>query len=391
MKRLILLAACLAIAISSYAATTHYIYVAGGRAPSGTEPGLDATLDATVNDIDIRSVLVADVDVSAKTVTNWRRAGILPTSHPVDGGNMEWSYIHDAVNYYNGRIYVGPAEWNTAAPTADYVAYADVFYGGQLGSFNSSPIFPTTGSTDQGISATAIHEISGQAYYYVLGGNHTEAGASARVLYAPIDGTTGAIGAWQISTTPIPVGDWFNSAISDAGNLIHSSGNLRGSMSVDHVTPSGTGDITSAWTSNVYSALATNRWDHVMLKATSGGNTFAYLVGGTTGTTLDRVDFAQLTAGVPGTWGTTNVIPAVRRRLAGASVEDMLIIPGGSTTTSFAFGTKTVFIGSVASDGSISWTTSPNEMLHSRTFHGAAIAELPPAPLSANGTWSLYE
>lgn len=396
MKRVIILMACLTLALTAWADTTHYLYVVGGRAPSAAEPNLDVTLDAVINDIEIRGVIVADVDVAAKTVSNWRRAGILPTNHPDSSTQVEYDYIHDAVNYYNGYLYAGPATFNGAGSvTVDFVAYAKVNYGGSLSAFNSSPRFPTTGSTNQRVSATTIMEIGGQPYYYVMGGNHDEAGQSDRILYAPIDTGTGAIGAWQISTTPLAAVDWFNAAINDGDNLIHSSGNLRGSQSIDVVAPSGSGDITSAWTSNTYSADFTNRWDHVMLKAVSGGNTFAFLCGGTGNTSagagLDRVDFAQLTAGVPGTWGLTDVMPGVRRRMAGASVEDMLIIPGGSPTTSFAAGTNTVFIGAVNSAGAIAWTTSPNAMLQSRSFHGAAIAEIPPPPTAARNTWTMYE
>lgn len=383
----VLFAASVLLAINMMvpAQPTHYLYVAGGREADAASAGItvDDTL-ANVNsgaDIDFINILVADVNVNVKSVENWRIAGVLPATHP-DGGDLQWSYLGDNVNFYNNRIYVGPATFNgTGSVTANFIAYADINPDGTLGTFTASDRFPAP-PTNQRIAATEIVEISGIPYIYVIAGNQDETGQADRILYAPINTTTGAIGTWLTSSTPNPVPDWFTGAVAHAGRLIHVGGNLRGSRSVDHAPISGTGDITTAFTNAVYDATAGNRWDYGLTKTVSGGNTFMHINGGVDGTgTLSTVHFAQLDngTGIPGAFNTTNPLPDVRRRMTAAAVEDMIVVPGGATTTSFAAGTSTVFIGTVASDGQVTWTTSPTPMSsnginpQARSFHGAGI------------------
>lgn len=377
--------------------TRAFLYAVGGRVPSATEPNLDPERDAVHEEINVRSVLVANVDLVEKTVTNWRRAGVLPATHFDGGGILHWSYLQDAVNVYKNRLYVGPATYSgTVAVTADFVAWADINpESGHLGAFSVSSRLPHPNPTNQRISATEIVEIDRQAYYYVLGGNQDEDGQTDRIAYAAIDPVTGALGQWQVSTTALPTVDWFNAAITDGGKIIHSSGNVRGSMSVDVATPSSTGNITSPWSSAPYSTEFTNRWDHVMLKAASADKTFTYLLGGsTTGLSVtSRVDMAELVDGIPQSWSAATALPEARRRMAGAAMQDMIVIPGGASSSVVSDGKDTVFIGVVANDGGITWSSSPIPMLQARSFHGAAMA---PAPTevpqtSAGFSWTLYD
>lgn len=346
MKKVILCVFVLMLAaVVGNAQPSHYLYVAGGRVPSAAEPNLDIIEDAVHDEINVMSVLVADVNVGAKTVTNWRRAGLLPTNHPVSNGILHWSYLHDGVNVYNNRLYVGPGAWNGTGPVgADFVAYADIQANGQLGTFQTSAILPSP-PTQQRIAATAIVEVNGIPYYYIMGGNSDE-GTTSRILYATIDQTTGALGAWNVTSVALPSNEWFHSAVSDGGVMIVSDGNVNSSAAQVWTAPIAVGgDIVSAFSAATYTAAFNARWDHTTLKATSGANSYVYLIAGTaTGLgTIDRVDFASVSAGTLGTWGTTNSIPAVRRRLAGAAVNDMLVVPGGSSTTGFVDGTSTVF------------------------------------------------
>lgn len=402
------LTACLMLTSVHLMAQTHYLYVAGGREADAGSTGITAndTL-ALVNsgaDIDFINVLVADVDVAAKTVGNWRIAGVLPARHPeiTEPNNvLHWSYLADNLNVYNNRLYVGPATWNgtdTQLVTADFIAYADIKLDGTLGAFSTSARFPTTASTNQRISATEIVEISGQAYIYIIAGNHDEDGQSSRILYAPISATTGAIGAWVISTTPNPVPDWFTGAVAHAGRLVHVGGNLRGTRSVDHAPISATGDITTAFTNLVYDATTGNRWDYGVTKTVSGGNTFLHIIAGTDGTTRDQVHYSQLdnASGIPGAFTLdSNPLPGVRRRMTATGAADMIVVPGGSTTTSYAAGTSTVFIGTVASNGAVTWTTSPTPMssngvnAQARSFHGSVLAPVPNPPASVHN-WTMY-
>jgi|GEM_PF-2774332 len=357
-----------------------YLFVLGGRAISATHASIDPDLDKNINE-NFRSILVADVDVDGKTVTNWRRAGLLPLEHPElvdDQGvprTVQWNYIHNHVHVHNGRLYVGSATWAGGnSVTSDFVAWADIDYRtGTVGQWSTSPRLPD----NQRIGATALVEVNGVSYYYIMGGSADPSGQTSRILYAAIDAQTGAIGAWNVSTTSLPAADWFNAAIGISGHIIHTSGNL-GWNSISRVQPASGGNITSSWTTTEYTYDIGSRWDHVALKGEAGGNSFLYLVGGATSTaTLNRVDRIPVQAGVPGMSTATNPLPAPRRRLAGASHADMLVIPGGSSTTAIGAGQATVFIGSVAPNGDVTWTTAEEPMLQPRSFHGATIAPVP--------------
>ena len=117
---------------TSYGISTHfYLFYAGG-AIADTEDAIleDGTL---TGDNAVYSVLVADVELDlglpmTLTISNWRAAGQLPTTHPTSSNPLSWMYLGTAVNFYNGHLYVGPADWNldTSRDSADFVAYAPV-------------------------------------------------------------------------------------------------------------------------------------------------------------------------------------------------------------------------------------------------------------------------
>lgn len=302
------------------------------------------------------------------------------------------------MNVHNGRLYVGPASFNGGVNVqVNFVAWADINFDGTVGSFSVSPRY----TPNQAISGTAIVEIGGTAFYYILGG-----GSQSTIQYAEIDSTTGAVGAWTTSTTPLPTTDWFNGTVTHAGRLITVGGNLRTLRTLDHVVPSATGDITSAWTALAYDGTdaASARWDYGVTKTVSGGNTFLHIIAGAANGTPaatnpnDNVFVVSLdnTDGTPSAPAAVNPLPVAMRRMTAAAVEDMIIVPGGSSSSSFAGGLSTVYIGEVDSAGQVTWSTSPNAISsdggtnpQARSFHGAVISDIPPAPLFVPN-WSMY-
>jgi hypothetical protein len=364
--------------------------------PSGTTPNYDATLDVgTVVDtggsagsVMVGSVLVADVDVTAKTVTNWRRAGVLPGA-----ATNGWTYTEGATATHNNFLYVGGASFFSPLTASTYtVAYAPINTDGSLGTFAESA--PIVGTGFRRLLNIAIATVSGNTFIYALGGTYndgvTTTNATTRIEYAPIN-LDGTIGAWSVASTVLPQTTWFHRNAVKGGVIYSSSGNSSGGLqAVNALTPSITGDITlAAFTSNYPDPAAAERWDHGQVIATAGGVDYIYLIAGvgTSTATLDLVNVTPLPLTVSTTWTTTNPLPAARRRMSAAAVDDMIIVPGGATATAMTTGTNTVYIGTVAPGGTVTWTTSPIPMLQARSYGGAAIAPVPPSSVE---NWNMY-
>ena len=389
--------------------TDHFLFVVGGYTTSASmsdvPDGVDNTLDARVGQ-QLRSVLVADVDTDAKTVTNWRRAGVLPLQHPDrPADQLGWAYLYNGVSYLNGRIYVGPARTDAAgAVTSNFVAWAEVNPDGSLEPFNTSPILPLTDTGipghdtgRQGQSAVAIVEVDDTHYIYVLGGRDTEGGGQTdRIIYAPIDSDTGAVGDWEVASITIPSTDWFNSAIGIDGTLAHFSGAVRGSMSADLIVPQANGDLVGGWNSEVYSTAHTNRWDAGLTNATDpAGDTYVYMIGGrlSDSSPRNRVDYSKFESGETGTWE-SSTFPVWMARPTAAGANNMIVVPGGSSTEAsfagFGTGTDTVWIGTVANGGAVTWTQASEPMTNARTFHGSIMApRVEEDPVTSVTDWML--
>ncbi len=356
----------------------YYLFVAGGYSTTDDEnvvpDGVDNELDARL-DRDLRSVLVADVDTDAKTVTNWRRAGLLPLEHPETSEALGWGYLYNQVKYLNGRIYVGPGTSDASGRTSNFIAWAEVNPDGSIGEFQMSDTFPQPPSSNQRIGGVAIVEVDDTHYIYLLGGNQDETGQSDRVIYAPIDSGTGAIGSWETASITIPTTDWFNSAIGIDGTLIHISGNLRGGMFVDLITPQANGDLVGAWMSEEYGTTNTNRWEHGITATTDPlGDTYFYIVGGAPAP-LDVVFYTEFAFGLTSVWESADPLPLGTRRSSAASGNGVIVVPGGSPS-GFGGGHDTVQIGTVNEGGNVTWEESPEPMMQQRSFHGAVMVPI---------------
>lgn len=359
--------------------TTGYLYFAGGALVNTgvANPTLDGTL---TGDNGVFSVFVANVDITAGTVTNWRYATNAGNQLPLDNPNTvateaySWMFLEDSCHVYNGRLYVGPGDWNNdgTRSTADVVVWADIDPQGSLGPWTfSDPV--VNDADEQAICATAIVDFGTTAYYYVLGGTGS---GLARVAYASINTTTGVLGSWQSATAPLPSADWFNRATVAGTAIIHGAGNLRSPAGrlIDYATPvAGTGNITSWLSGGAYDPTTANAWDYAMVTATVGSNEYAVIAGGAPNPPSANVWVSPVTAGVPGAWTATTALPTGRRRVTAAAAKDLVIIPGGAEGGSTVdLGVAGVYIGRVNSSGAIpSWTTGES-MPQARSFGGAA-------------------
>ena len=395
MQRAMLLTAAALIGLGAGSAQSepdHHLFVVGGYSTSGdlnvVPDGVDNELDARI-DRNLRSVLVADVDSDAKTVTNWRRAGLLPLEHPVTSEQVAWGYLYNGVSYLNGRIYVGPARTDAGGVPANFVAWAEVNTDGSLGEFETSPTIPGAEAGIQGQGAVAIVEVDDTHYVYVLGGRAGDAGGQTdRIIYAPIDSDTGAVGAWEVASITIPSTDWFNSAIGIDGTLIHVSGNQRGSMSADLIVPQADGDLVGSWISEEYSTDLTNRWETAVTTATDpAGDTYVYFICGSPAP-RNRVDYSKFEFGLTSVWE-SSTFPVERGRPTASGANDMIVVPGGSETSGFTAGVNTVFIGTVANGGAVTWAESAEPMMQERSFHGSIMVAVEDETTSV-GDWMLH-
>lgn len=411
MKKLVLILCILGLVAfvgTSYGVSTHfYLFYAGGVI---LDP-LDAiTEDGTLSaDNAVYSVLVADVELNlgppmTLTISNWRAAGQLPTTHPTSSNPLSWVYMGTAVNFYNGYLYVGPGDWvvDSSCDTADFVAYAPVNWDGSLGTFQLSAEFPSP-PVDQAICPSVIVDFGGgNAYLYVMGGSGAYL---TRVLKSKIQ-PDGSLGAWSTDTA-LTAGMWFNRAVVSGTTIIHGYGHPSTlDRRIISAAPSSSDGSISAWTDQgLYDTTSGGRWQYAMTTAWGGmalpgATTYLVIAGGNTGTgVINDVRVATVTGGVPGTWGSGGTIPTASRALTGCSVGNFVIIPGGSTSGTFAGTFSDIFIGEFDPIGNLTWTTSSTPMLREQGFGGATtvwVNDLPapptptPTPLNVIN-WTIYE
>lgn len=403
-KTILLMTLIVALAAAGYSQTEGYLYYVAGAVPTtgDANPTLDGTL---TGDNGVFSVLVADVRTNLGLVNNWRYAtdatNRLQGADAGDANAYTWLFIENAVHVYNGRLYVGPGDWNgdSARATADLVAWADINEAdGSLGPWTySANIAPGGTDIDQAISATAIVDTGSGVYYYVLGGT---SGLSSRVAYALIDPNTGALGAWQATTAPLPNATWFNRAVTVGNSIVHVGGNGVPDFRAHYATPAASGDITAWNDGGLPDPGNTNdRWDHGIVAANVGGTDYVYSIAGRDGVTgtafgVDTVHYSAIGGGgAPAGWNTSaNLWPDTIRKISAVAVDDLIIAMGAVSGGNAGTATTNVWLGSIAPGGDVTWTQSSNSSIQPRSFGGLAFHPYDLVePTSADGTWALYE
>lgn len=330
------IAAVALLATSAVAQTAGYLYYAGGSIANGADQPEDGTL---TSDNGVFSVLVADVAVTPESVTisNWRFANTNSNRIPADNPNtaaqeaFSWMYVEDSVFVHDGRLYVGPGDWNAdgTRSTGNCVAYIDIDPDtGALGSsWNFSPVFPS-GPDVQAIGGGEFVDMGGgNAYYYVAGGHDGNNGRTSRILVSKLQ-AGGGLGAWT-TVTALPAADWFNRASSVDGSLVVVDG-FAVAGTASHYAPitAGTGAL-GAFTS-IGTWAAANRWANVVEHLTSPGGTDCLVIAGGNGQTTETF-VSIVTAGVPGAWTAGTALPVGKRQMASVAIEDMISAWAAST------------------------------------------------------------
>lgn len=373
MKKIGLIAAIAALSFGvANADPTNYLFYVGGIDASG------ASTNVTAQGVH-REVLVADIDTTetdlTAVVSNWRVAGELPVVAPDTTAISDWLYTENQVHVIGDYLFIGRAQG------VPFVVSAKIQPDGTLEESAGETVwnFSDEIATRHDIGATAVVEVDGTTYYYLLGGN----GGNPRIdtiSYAEVDVENGTLGSWQVATATLPQIDWFNRAVGFNGHIYHTTGNIARTTDGWHVdvgVPSAVdGDLASF--PEVVQAFTTRQWDNFTLVASAGGQD--YLVIGGSNTPSAAVYTALIDGATVATPATTNPFPGPGlRRITGAATGDLVVVPGGSTASSSANGVDTVSVGRIDSAGVITWGSSTEVMPQPRSFGGAAISGIPEA------------
>ncbi len=396
-------ASCLLAAAAHAQTTEGFLFYAGGAINSGAATALDGTL---TNDGGCFGILVADVTVSPSSVevSNWRHANaapsrMLPEDNPATVATeaLSWMYIEDYTFVHDGRLYVGPGDYNTDAtrtPGDRYVwADIDTATGYLSGDWNFGDPVPqlSPSSTTQTIGAGEYVDFGGgNAYVYLAGGNSP---STARVLVARLLGD-GSLGGWT-TTTSIPAADWFNRAVIVGGTYIALDGNANPASAAHYtVITSSTGQFRDPFAPlGEWAAPAVNRWGYVAEDVlTTGGNRFMVVAGGSGPSNAVRT--AQLTGGVPGAWVDNASLPVGKRQMASVSIGNAIVCLGGANDAGGTGKTDIVQVGRMHDAGILTWSTSDNDSLidalpRATAYGGAAFVEKTTPSRAAN--WNRYE
>ncbi|CAN5336689.1 hypothetical protein BH09SUM1_BH09SUM1_15910 [soil metagenome] len=224
-----------------------------------------------------------------------------------------FAYVFEQVSSTSTTVYVAGGGWNTAVPTLwDRVHYAPINAGGQLGAWTASSTFPASYKLQLGGSVVA------NGFIYVFAGND-DSGAGVlfnNVYYAAL-GAGGAPGAWQTGTV-LPQACWFTGS-TVVGNYLVVNPGLTGAGNTTttdliYTAPiNPTTGAVGAWTTQAV-PLPAQRYN---LNLSTVGNTI-FAIGGRAsgGTAVDSVWMADFntTTGILGVWNTSSaVLPATIR------------------------------------------------------------------------------
>lgn len=390
---------------------TGYLFYAGGVTADArtAETGL-GVLDAggtnPNTDAMVPTVYVANVVINAGniTITNWRYAADfvqgnpIPLDNPDTTGTVEqysWIYVSHNVHAYNGKLYVGPGDWNGDSnfDTAGIVAYADINQDGSLGTWSFSEAIPG----DLAINASGLVDVDGaggeEPYLYVFGAN-----GDASTYYAQVQ-PDGSLGTWT-QGTDLPDGDdWFHGGTQIGDKLIYGSGNLGAAPpALYYNTISSGGTMAGTWTSTGDWTTGDEtgaRWAYAIDTVTApGGNPHIIITCGNGAATDDGVYTNEVASGIPGSWvKQTEVVPSPVRNVTGVGIDNFFVVVGGSTANTAGTSLNAVRVGTMDASGVVTWKDDSDATVdalpETRSYGGAAFFESEFALAADN--WSMYE
>jgi CYTH domain-containing protein len=235
---------------------------------------------------------------------------------------------------YNGYLYQIGGCLSTCATAVAVVDYAPINANGSVGAWTASTSL-ATGSLPTGTSDEAAVAYNG--YLYEIGGTTTA--ATAVVGYAPLNASTGAVGAWTDSTSlatgSLPTATYQAGAAVYNGYLYEIGGNTGSATAIVDYAPlnASTGAV-GAWTAST--SLATGSLPTATYRATSVVyNGYLYEIGGCTGTCTTAhtavVDYALINVSTHavGAWTATTGLPTATYKATSVAYDGYLYEIGG--------------------------------------------------------------
>ncbi len=320
-----------------------YVYVIGGNSNEAvTEDGADGNGD-------VLSVIYAPVQGDG-TLGSWSyTSNLLPNE---DGGDNNFTYTGCNCCAYNGYIYIGGGNTNSAEANRTVVTYAQQLGGGDLGAWQTSTSWPGNG---EAINVSVI----ANGYFYHIGGRDNAGAFSQKIYYAPIN-PDGSLGSWSTNSVDYPEAEWFfgGVAIGDyiisMGGLPHTGGDPwdQSSDKVWSAKVNTDGSI-SAWTEQT--SLPRKNMDFAIAAADSR----VYVMGGRSiDDYIADVYGAEVVNGTISEWNMESALPLQLRRAPGASSGPYIYyIAGRDYTATEQYQKKVYFADTTPSLGvSAPWT-----------------------------------
>jgi hypothetical protein len=378
-----------------------YVYVGGGRDPSGNYLGdlhfatlnKNGTIGSWTATTSLTQTLFQGTSVAKsgyfyvigglQGATPTRTGSVRYAPIMADGSigtftlsNQSLSPVVDlnaAVAYGDYIYHIGGRDTNTTAMTA--VKYAKIKPLGTTNTYTTTTA-PPTYSYSCGVLCTTTNSniahhatVAHNGYIYLVGGMREDNTAANTVYYAPLN-TNGTIGTWT-ATSSLGTARYDHAAVVFGGRL-YVLGGWNGTSnfaSVERATINSDGTLGSWATTTSFS---TARRGHTAVAHDSR----MYVAGGTNGTTTyNTVQHAVINStGTIGSWTTTTSMPEARRDHAMVAYGEYMYIFGGSTTAAGNF-IDTVAYAPFNSDGTLgTWVNGPS-LPAVRGEHGIAIAK----------------
>ncbi len=232
---------------------------------------------------------------------------------------------------YNNYIYVMGGLHSLSPSVVNTVYYASVNPStGAVGSWNTSahPLLQ---------NLTAGTTVVNNGYIYYMGGttNTSNTGAVNNVYYAQINPSTGDIGSWANSSSTLPQAVWRASSFIYNGYVYVMGGQNTAGTFISNVyfaqLNSSTGAV-GAWNTSSSASLPQAQGIYAASAATYNG--YAYVIGGYNATNgyLNTVYYGQInpTTGVISSWTTsTNVLPQIFGMTSSIAYDNYLYTFGG--------------------------------------------------------------
>lgn len=201
-----------------------FLYVVGGNVYGGN---IDSSFDS-------KSVYYSEITSTGTMAASWTTTTLVLPIIPggsISGGaatdQANYAYIDNAVDSYNGRLYVAGGNTQSANPERNQVAWMSPTASGDITSITQVTASGLT--IGQIFKAMCIDKVNGRMYII-----SADASRSGNAYVANIDAGTGAVGAFTLAGT-FPTGVRQMPAVVAGGRLYLVGGNAAAAASSNAV------------------------------------------------------------------------------------------------------------------------------------------------------------